>query len=53
MIQYYKVYKKGSSMFCVIRAMSEKDAIEQAFMKYGSASRYSGLGRNDFVAVKA
>lgn len=52
MMQYYKVYKKGGSMCVVVRAMSEEDAINQAYMKYGSASKYTGLGRTDFVAYK-
>lgn len=35
-----------------VRALTENDARNQYYMKYGGASRYSGIGMNNIKAVK-
>ena len=52
MMAYYTIYKDGKVVAKRVRAMSAKDAEEQAYMKMGSASKYSGAGRGSFKAVK-
>jgi hypothetical protein len=47
----FKIYKNGKFVGRV-RARDEKAAIEQAYMKLGSASRFSGAGRQAFKAVR-
>ena len=46
----FKIYKDGKFVGRV-RARDEKAAIEQAYMKLGSASRFTGAGRQSFKAV--
>ena len=52
MIGYYTIMLNGKVVARGVRAMSEKDAIEQAYMKMGSASKYTGAGRDSFKAVR-
>lgn len=52
MIKNYRVFKDGTPVNGVIRAVNEKDAINQVFMKLGSASRFSGMSREQLVAVE-
>mgnify|MGYP004378442755 FL=1 len=37
----------------LVKAFDESDAIKQVFMKFGSASKYSGLGLDSFRAERA
>lgn len=48
-MRFYWLFRNGEYL-CCIRAMSKKDAIEQAYMKWGSASKYTGSGRSAFTA---
>ena len=50
MFKNYRVFKDGTPVNGVIRAVDEKDAINQVFMKLGSASRFSGMSRDQLVA---
>lgn len=50
MFKNYRVFKDGTPVNGVIRAIDEKDAINQVFMKLGSASRFSGMSREQLVA---
>jgi len=52
MIGYYTIMLNGKVVARGVRATSEKDAIEQAYMKMGSASKYTGAGRDSFKAVR-
>ena len=52
MIGYYTIMKDGQVVARGVRATSEQDAIQQAFMKMGSASKYSGAGMNSFKAMR-
>ncbi len=52
MIGSYTIYKDGKVVVTGVRAMSEKDAIQQAYMKMGSASKYTGASRDSFKAVR-
>lgn len=54
MIYYYRVTYEGQLVSDKIRAMSEKDAIDQAYMsdRLASASAYSGRARRLYKAVK-
>lgn len=49
MIKYYNVFEDGKYV-TLVRAMSEKDACEQVYMKRGSASRYTGKNRESYTA---
>jgi len=49
MIRYYNVFERGKYV-TVVKAMSEKDACKQVYMKRGSASRYTGNGMHDYTA---
>ena len=51
MISYYDVYSNGQYLNRV-RAFSKDDAINQVYMKHGSASKYTGKSRNNFTAKK-
>ena len=51
MVRMYEVYC-GGRYIGVYRAFSEKDAIEQAYMKTGSASAYTGNARHMYKALK-
>jgi hypothetical protein len=37
----------------LVKCISEQTAAEQIYMKFGSASAYTGWSRNNFVAEKA
>ena len=52
MMGYYTIYKDGKVVATGVRAMSKEDAINQAYMKMGSASKYTGAGRGSFDAVR-
>lgn len=52
MIGYYNVYYNGELIARGIRAMSESDAINQAYMKTGSASAYTGRARQNYSAIR-
>ena len=52
MFQYYNVYV-GSKHIDLVKAISEYDACNQCYMRFGSASKYSGLGLDNFKAVVA
>lgn len=52
MIGYYTIMLDGKVVARGVRAVSEKDAIEQAYMKMDSASKYTGAGRDSFKAVR-
>ena len=50
MFKYYDIYANGRFVGTVC-AFTESLAIDKAFNELGSASAYSGLGRNAFTAV--
>ena len=52
MIYYFDIYYDGHLMAPNIRAYSEKDAIEQVYMKTGGASAYSGRARRLYKAKR-
>jgi hypothetical protein len=52
MFYYYNVYV-GKKHIDLVKALNEQDAINQCYMHYGSASKYSGWSRENFRAVKA
>ena len=52
MMYYFNVYA-GSKHMDLVRAFNESDAINQVYMKFGSASKYSGLGLDSFRAERA
>ena len=39
-------------MVATVRSISEQGAIQQYYMTYGSASRYSGIGLGKLSAVR-
>lgn len=47
----YEIYVHGISKGYV-RAFSEYSAREQYYMKYGGASRYSGIGMDAIKVIK-
>jgi len=49
MLRYYWVFCRGALVGC-FKGTSKEDAENQAYMKHGSASKYSGNGRDDFRA---
>jgi hypothetical protein len=51
MFYYYNIFCNGEYLGQV-KALNEKSACEQYYMKYGSASKYTGLARNSFTAEK-
>lgn len=51
MINFYNVFEDGKYV-TVVKAMSEKDACKQVYMKRGSASRYSGRSIDNYKAEK-
>lgn len=53
MIRYYNVYYDGQLMARGIRAMSESDAVNQVYMKTGSASAYTGRAHRLYTAEVA
>ena len=52
MFRYYNVYV-GSKHIDLVKALNEQDACKQCYMRYGSASKYTGLGLENFKAVSA
>jgi len=52
MIGYFDVYYEGRLIASRVRASSREDAIEQAYMKTGSASAYTGRARRLYKAVR-
>ena len=50
MFKNYRVFKDGTPVNGVIRAVDENDAISQVYMKLGSSSRFSGMSRDRLVA---
>lgn len=50
MVRIYEVYC-GERYIGRYRALTEKSAIEQAYMKTGSASAYAGNARHMYKAV--
>ena len=58
MFRYYHVYlvnEKGEKTKYIdtVKLVSEKTAAEQCYMKVGSASKYSGWGKDNFKAEVA
>ena len=51
MVRIYEVYC-GERYIGRYRALTEKSAIEQAYMKTGSASAYTGNARHMYKAVE-
>lgn len=49
MFKFFWIFLNNEYL-CCIKAMSKKDAIDQAYMKHGSASKYTGNGRDAFRA---
>jgi len=47
---YYNVFLSGKFVG-TFKDFSQEGAINQAYMKFGSASRYTGAGRNSFTAI--
>ena len=52
MFRYYNVYV-GNKHIDLVKALNEQDACKQCYMRFGSASKYSGLGLENFRAVAA
>lgn len=51
MFKFFWIYCRGEYLCCV-KATSASDAEQQAYMKHGSASRYTGKSKDDFKAVQ-
>jgi len=51
MMNYYNVFEDGKYV-TVVKAISQKDACKQVYMKRGSASRYSGKSIDNYKAEK-
>ena len=49
MFKYFWIFLDGKYLAC-IKATSKEDAINQAYMAHGSASKYTGNGRTAFRA---
>ena len=49
MIKYFWIFLNDKYLCCE-QAPSKESAIEQAYMKHGSASKYTGNGRDAFRA---
>lgn len=49
MLRLYRVTYQNN-LIGVFRAFSEQDAVTQAYMNHGSASRYTGRSKDHFVA---
>jgi len=57
MFYYYHVWlvnNEGKKVkhIDIVKCISESSAVEQVYMKFGSASKYSGLGKASFVAER-
>jgi len=58
MFRYYHVYLVNESGKAIkyietVKCLSESTAEQQTYNRYGSASKYSGWGRENFKAVEA
>jgi len=58
MFRYYHIYLVNSSgnkekYIDTLKALSKQSAEEQTYMKYGSASKYTGWGRSNFLSEEA
>jgi len=51
MTSFYNVFEDGKYV-TVVKAVSEKDACKQVYMKRGSASRYKGKGIDNYKAER-
>jgi ribosomal protein L20A (L18A) len=51
MFNYYKVFL-NDNLVGTFKDLSEEGAIDQAYIRFGSASRYTGAGRNSFTAIR-
>lgn len=51
MMHEYRVWYDNEVVF-MCRAFSKDDAINRAYMKLGSASKYTGRSRDNFFAEK-
>lgn len=51
MFKYYHVLV-GNKHIDIVKAISEEDAINQVYMRFGSASKYTGLGPQQYRAVE-
>jgi len=49
MLRLYRVTHRNN-LIGVFRAYSENDAVTQAYMKHGSASRYTGISKDQLIA---
>lgn len=49
MFKFYWIFLNDKYLCCE-KALSEKSAIDQAYMKHGSASKYTGQNRSAFRA---
>ena len=57
MFYYYHVWVvdmngKKLKHIDTVKCISESSAVEQVYMKFGSASKYSGLGKAMFLAER-
>lgn len=54
MLGYYYVQYNGQIVMRNVRALSEKDACDQVYIRdrLASASAYAGRSRNNYTAVK-
>ena len=50
MLKNYRVFKNGTPVNGVVRAIHEKDAVNRVFMKLVQTSLYSGLRKEQLVA---
>jgi hypothetical protein len=50
MLKNYRVFKDGFPVNGVVRAIHEKDAINQVFVKLSQTTRFSGLRKDQLVA---
>ena len=51
MTNFYNVFENGKYV-TVVKAVSEKDACKQVYMKRGSASRRTGKGIDNYKAER-
>jgi len=51
MFKFFWVFLNDQYLMCV-KATSKEDAIKQAYMGHGSASKYTGHGPDSFKAVQ-
>jgi len=51
MTNFYNVFENGKYV-TVVKAVSEKDACKQVYMKRGSASRFTGKSINNYTAER-